>query len=452
MLVKTQRFLILGVSKSGSAVADYLLDNNSICYLYEELKNPKVQANILRLREKGAFCVDENSIDQVLSQVNAVIISPGVAINHRIAVKAKSMGVKIIGELEFGFLNTMPTIVGVTGTNGKTTTVSLINAILSENKTKSVLVGNVGNPVTKEINNMDKNTVCVTEVSSFQLESVHNFCPHISCILNIAPDHLERHYTMENYVFLKKKILKNQTKTEYAVLNYDDQTVKEFVNDCNATVVFVSLKEKVNGACIQDDSIYFNDEFIINLQDLPLIGEHNIYNSMFAVSVAKLLGVDNQIIRNALISFKGVKHRIEAIKEIGGIKVYNDSKATNTASTISAIKTMKNPTVLILGGSEKGESYDELFKVISESLVKHVIITGASMFNMLDSARKFNYNKITLTEDFFHTIHISKIIAQNGDSILFSPACASFDKFSGYEERGEKFCQEVEKVFGEINA
>ncbi|MBR1983838.1 MAG: UDP-N-acetylmuramoyl-L-alanine--D-glutamate ligase, partial [Clostridia bacterium] len=343
-------------------------------------------------------------------------------------------------------------LVGVTGTNGKTTTVSLINAILKENKIKTALVGNVGKPITSEIEKIDKNTVCVTEISSFQLESVQSICPHISCVLNIAPDHLERHYSMENYVYLKKKLLKNQTATEYTVLNYDDEIVKSFHLESNAKPIFVSLKEQVDGAYLVGDKIYYRNEFIIHINELPLIGEHNVYNCMFAIVVAKLLGVNKKVITSALKAFKGVKHRIELVNEIQGVKYYNDSKATNTASTISAIRTMKLPTVLMLGGSEKGEKYDTLFQEIIKSNVKHVVLMGDSRFHMLESAMAQGYKNVTLTEEFSVALKVANIFAQKGDCVLLSPACASFDKFSSYEERGEFYCKEIENLIGNSNA
>lgn len=438
--------MVLGVSKSGSAVADYLLDNGAECYLFEELKTEKVQASINRLIKKGAKFVAEEEVDKVVSEIDVVVISPGIAINHRVSVKAKQQGKRIIGELEFGILNLMPTFIAVTGTNGKTTTVSLINAVLKENNTKTVLVGNVGNPLTAELNNVDKDTVCVTEVSSFQMESTNSICPHVSCILNISPDHLERHYNMNNYIFLKKKIFKNQTQSEFVVLNDDDKTVREFYAECTAKPVFVSTKNVVDGAYVKDGKIYFKNDYITDIESLPLSGEHNVYNCLFAIAVSKILGVSDQVIVSALGGFKGVRHRTELVLEKNGVKYYNDSKATNTASTISAIDSMKTPTVLILGGSEKGETYDALFQKIAESNVKHVILTGASRFNMLNSANKTGYGSVTMTEDFYLAVKIASMIAEFGDNVLLSPACASFDKFSGFEERGEAFCNEVKKI------
>ncbi len=445
MYIKNQSFLILGVSKSGFAVANYILSKNGKCFLYEELANPKIENAISELIELGAIRIGKEDIDKLLIEIDVVVISPGVPINHEIAVKSKSLGKRIIGELEFGYLQFLPTVVGITGTNGKTTTATLIDAILSKQGQKSLLVGNVGVPITSKICDADFDSICVAEVSSFQLESVSAFCPHISCILNIAPDHLQRHYTMENYIYLKKRIFKNQKESEYSVLNYDDEIVRNFSGQIKAKIKYVSLKEKVDGAYRLDNKLFYNDEFIISQDSLSLKGEHNVYNTLFAICVSKLLGVDNQSIVSALTNFKGVKHRMELIANIAGVEYYNDSKATNTASTITAIENITRPTILILGGSDKGESYLELFEKIKSSSVRHVIIMGATRLKIFESAVKVGYNNLTLTYDFTTAVKIAKLIASEGESVLLSPACASFDAFSSFEERGDRFRKIVEE-------
>ncbi len=446
MDIKRQTFLVVGVSKSGFAVANYILSNGGKCLLYEELSSPKIDDAIAKLIERGGVKVEKENIDAVLVHIDNLIISPGVPINHPVAVKAKSLGKRIIGELEFGFLQFTPTTVAITGTNGKTTTATLIDEIFKSVGTNSLLVGNVGVPITSKVCDANKDTVCVAEVSSFQLESTALFCPHVSCILNIKPDHLERHYTMENYIFLKKRIFLNQRESEYCVLNYDDEIVKSFSGETRAKVLFVSLKEKIDGAYRVDQKLYYKNEFIINQNELALKGEHNVYNSLFAIAVAKLFNLSNSDIVNVLKNFKGVKHRMEKIALKEGIEFYNDSKATNTASTISAIEGINKPIVLILGGSEKGETYIDLFEKIKKSLVKHVVLTGASRNKMLECAGAVGFNRLTLTHDFTTAVKIAKLVAEEGDCVLLSPACASFDNFSNYEERGEKFRQIVDEL------
>ncbi len=446
MDVKTQNFLILGVSKSGYNAGKFVLEKGGKCFLYEEHSSEKIQNAIIELQNMGAILVGVPLQDEVLRQIDVVVISPGVPINHEVAVRAKQAGKRIIGELEFAFMQKMPRIIAVTGTNGKTTTVNLINAIFAKSNEKSLLVGNVGIPVSSKIKEIDEETVCITEVSSFQLEGVKNLTPHVACILNVSPDHLERHFDMETYVYLKKRLLKNQRESEYSVLNYDDLTVRNMFQETAGKVVWVSREQEVTGAYENQGKIYYNGEYIMETDELNLKGEHNVFNSLFAIACAKILKLDNGSIISALKEFKGVSHRIELIAEKNGVRYYDDSKATNTASTITAIKSMNRPTVLILGGSEKGEEYDELFRQIKQSNVIHTVLTGASRFNMLDCASKLGLAEFTVTKDFEHAVRIASMMAKDGDCVLLSPSCASFDSFSNYQERGDSFKKIVEDV------
>ena len=445
MYLKTQKFLVMGVSKSGYAVAEHLVKNGADCAVYEDFLNEKTGKLLKELLSMGVKKLEREQALNDLIDYDVLVLSPGIPINHEIAVKAKKLGKRIIGEMEYGYLQFLPTVIAITGTNGKTTTSTLIYDILKEADKKAFLVGNVGVPITSKLEEVDKDSLCVTEISSFQLETVSGFCPHISCITNITPDHLERHYTMENYVYLKKRVFKNQRESEYTVLNYDDKIVRNFESELRSKVVWVSLKEKVDGAYLFEDALYYKDERIIERNQLKVKGEHNVYNALFAIAVSKIIGIDGGLISQSLSNFKGVKHRIELVLEKDGIRYYNDSKATNTASTISAIETFVTPTVLILGGSEKGENYQLLFESIKKSMVKHVVLTGASRFNMLESATSVGYANLTLTGDFDFAVKIAKLYAEEGDNVLLSPACASFDCFSGYEERGERFINDVEK-------
>ena len=445
MDVLTQRFLVLGVSKSGASAVDYILSNGGKVKIFEELKDEKIDGVIASLVEKGAVNVTGLQMEQVFLDVDVLILSPGVPINHRLCVYAKERNIRIISEFEFGFLALYPRIVGVTGTNGKTTTVSLIDHVLKENSVSTSLVGNVGFPVSGRIEDIKKSQVCVAEVSSFQLESTKKFCPHISCVLNVTPDHLERHYTMDNYIYLKSRILLNQTASEYAVLNYDDEIVRGFSDRTEARIEYVSVYEKTNGAYAIGSDLYYKDDFVISEDDLPIKGLHNVKNVLFAINVCALLGLSVDQIATAIKTFKGVKHRNELVLEKDGIKFYNDSKSTNTASTISAIESMVRPTVLILGGSEKGERYLELFKKIKNSVIKHVVLCGDSRIHMLEDAGEVGYADVTVVKEFKNAVKIAKLYAEDGDSVLLSPACASFDAFNNYEERGERFCALIQE-------
>lgn len=443
MDVKNQKFFVLGVSKSGAAVADYVLSRGGKCFLYEELESEKITKTLERLKNSGGVIVDGSCVDAALSETDVLVISPGVPINHRVAVKAKESGVKIIGELEFGYRSFLPVIIAVSGTNGKTTTVSMIESGLKKAGISAPAVGNIGVPLTEKSCDIHRSDYVVCEVSSFQLESVDSFTPHIACVLNIAPDHLERHYTMENYVFLKKRILRNMRESEYAILNYDDETVKSFSNGAKCKILYVSVKEKVDGAYRSDGKLYYKDEYVMEESALSVRGEHNVYDALFALAALKICGVKTETVKAALSEFRGVKHRIELVAESSGVKYFDDSKATNVASALTAAKSMTSPTVIILGGSEKGETYEELFEKLKESKVYHAVITGASRFNMMKDAEKSGFTDYTVTGDFKRAVSIAKLIAKNGDNVLLSPACASFDSFNNYEERGNAFVKAV---------
>lgn len=447
MNVGTQNFLLLGASKSGLSAGRFILSRGAKCYVYEERKNIRTDNALKELSSLGAIIVNENGADEAIADSDVVVISPGVPINHDVAVKAKNEKKRIIGELEFGFSSLLPTTVAVTGTNGKTTTVSMIEHILKNCGKDVFAVGNVGVPVTEKLGEIRNDSVVVAEVSSFQLESVYSFCPHIACVLNVSPDHLERHYTMDNYVFLKKRIFSRQRESEYTVLNFDDERVRGFAPETRGKVVFVSLKENRDGAYKSGNGLYFKGDLIITTDELPVKGEHNEYNALFAIACSKLLGISDEKIAEGLKTFKGVKHRIEFVGNVRGVNYYNDSKSTNTASAVTALSAMNGPTVLILGGSEKGENYTALFEKIKISGVRHVVLTGASRFNMLSCASKTGFSDLSLTPDFCDAVKMASIIARDGDNVLLSPACASFDCFSGFEERGERFSQ----IVGELN-
>ena len=446
MFISQQKFLVVGISKSGISACKYILNKGGVCYFFEQVSTDKIIQAKKEISMLGGIEVDLDGAYEIINLIDVVVLSPGVPINHKLAMVAKERNKRIVGEFEFGMSQLTPTIVGVTGTNGKTTTVHLISSILNEAKCKFSLCGNVGVPITSEIENITDNKLAIAEVSSFQLETISSFCPHISCVLNVSPDHLERHYTMENYVYLKKRIYKNQKESEYTVLNLDDNVVREFAKDCKGKVVWVSTNEKTEGAYFKDSYLYWQDHPIIEKKELSISGEHNIYNALFSIAVCSLLGIDRETIAKGLKEFKGIPHRIQLVSEKDGVRYYNDSKSTNTASTINAINSMKGETILILGGSEKGEKYDGLFKVIKESSIKHTIITGASRFNMLEQAVKQGLVDFSVTPDFFIAIKTAKSMATCGDNVLLSPACASFDRFSGYEERGNAFIKVVEEL------
>lgn len=446
MYLKKEKFLIVGVSKSGTSACELLLSKGAKCFVYDDSETEAVKNAEKRLSEKGATIAYKSEVNELLAEITVVLLSPGVAIDHEIPVRAKKLGKRIIGELELAAELCVAPVIAVTGTNGKTTTCTMIDDILKNGGEKPILCGNVGTPFSSVLDKITDDTLVVLETSSFQLETVSRFAPHVAVITNITPDHLSRHYNMENYIYLKGKILANLRESEYAVLNYDDGIVREFGEKTRAKVVYFSAQNEVNGAYVSDDKIFYKGKYVADIKSLPVGGEHNILNLLAAVCVAEIVGMTEEAICSGIKEFKGVKHRIQYIRTVNGADYYNDSKATNADATMKAIDSMNKPTTLILGGKDKGLDFDALFRKISESLVKVVVLTGESAPRLYDSAKKIGYKNVYLANDFFVAVKLASIVAENGEAVLLSPACSSFDCFTDYEERGDRFIEIVEKL------
>lgn len=446
MYLKREKFLIVGISKSGISATEFLLKKGAKCYVYDDYLTDTVEKEIQRLCSLGAVKIVKEEVFDAIKEMSVVVLSPGVPIDHEIPLKAKKLGKRIIGEMELAYAFSKSPFIAVTGTNGKTTTCTMIDAILKEGGLKCELCGNIGTPVSKIVDKIDEETVIVAETSSFQLETVSSFTPHVAVITNVTPDHLSRHYNMENYLFIKSKILLNLRESEYAVLCYDDPLVVKLAEKTRAKVLYFSAKTRVNGAYVEDGKICFKGKYVCDVSALPFSGEHNLLNFLASLCVAKIMGVADDIAVNSAKSFKGVKHRIQFITTVDGVDYYNDSKATNVDATVKAIDAMTKPTVLILGGKDKGLDFSELFEKIKKSDVKGVVLTGESRFRMFESARKVGYEKVSVVEDFYLSIDFASLIAENGDCVLFSPACSSYDKFTDFEQRGDCFIKYLEKT------
>ena len=443
MFLGTDVFLIVGISRSGIAATEFLLSQGAKCYVCDELSSDGIDASIAALCQKGAIKAEASKINEIMPFIDVVVLSPGVPIDNSIPISAKRAGKRIIGEMELGYLYSVCPIVAVTGTNGKTTTCSMIADVLQKAEIKHKLAGNIGIPFTSEISSLDAHTVAVTEVSSFQLETLCSFTPHIAVVTNVSEDHLVRHYTMQNYIFLKSKILANLRESEFAVLNYDDYVVRGFAEKTKGKIIYFSAKEKVDGAYVEDDMIMWRGDAVMDKRLMTLGGEHNLYNALATVAVCKALKIPDTAIAEAIIEFKGIKHRIEFIKSVGGVDFYNDSKATNVDSTVKALRSMTKPTVLLLGGKDKGQSFDELFEACKQLNVVKAVLFGETRYKMLKSAEKVQFENYCVASNMESAVKLAYCEARSGQSVLLSPACASFDEFSGYEERGAKFAEIV---------
>lgn len=443
MYFKNQKFLVAGLSKSGTAAAEFLLRRGAVTYLYDDVSGGAVEKNMRALEEKGAVCVREETLNAALNECDVLVLSPGIPIDHALPVAFRKAGKRIVGESELGCLFLRAPLFAVTGTNGKTTTVTMLDEIFRAAGEKSVACGNIGLPLTACVEELDYGDIAVMEVSSFQLETLSSIRPHVAVVTNIAADHLNRHYSMENYIFLKSKLLRNMRESEYVVLNYDDPAVRKFADDARCGVRWFSVRERVRGACLYEGGLYYENEKVMDADELPLKGEHNLKNALAAICAAKIAGVPSEVIASALSHMQGVKHRIQTIAEINGVTYIDDSKGTNVDAALTAVACMQSDTVLLLGGKDKGYDYDELFVKLRASRAVHFVLYGENRFRLLNSAVRANESHISLCDDFDTAVRLAAMTAKPGQCVLLSPASSSFDAFSGYEERGERFEQLV---------
>ena len=349
MYLKRQIFLVFGVSKSGGAVAKFLLSKGGVVYLYDELSGERVEQAMQILIEQGARRVTSAELSHMSEVCDGLILSPGIPIDHPLAVAFKRRGRAVLGESELASRYLRAPILAVTGTNGKTTTVSMLTEVLQKGGLSARACGNIGTPMIECVG-MGEEEVAVAEISSFQLETLQSLRPHVGVVLNISEDHLNRHYNMENYIFLKSKLLKNMGETEFAVLNYDDETVRAFAEKTKAQVLYFSVRERVNGAFYEDGYLYFGKEKILPVSDLPARGVHTIQNALAVIAAAKIMGIKTADIVESLTAFKGIKHRIEEVGKVNGVTYIDDSKGTNVDATMKAIECMQEETILLLGG------------------------------------------------------------------------------------------------------
>ncbi len=374
-------------------------------------------------------------INEVLEDVGLIVISPSVDLECDLLYEARKRNIGIIGELELGYRNSLGNIIAITGTNGKTTCTELITTLLKNADINSDYYGNIGIPFAEHSFDITEDKVVVLEVSSFQLATTELFCPKIGICLNISEDHLEYHKSMEHYIKCKLNIFKNQDKNDYAVLNYDDEIVRNFANIIKSDVYYFSLKTKVKGCYLQNGSVFFNEEYICDVQNINIKGEHNIANCLACITACKILHLPNNIIINTLKEFTLSAHRLQLISNINGIKYFDDSKSTNISSTISACKSMIGKTVLLVGGYDKGLDYRKMFKELPTN-IEVVICYGENRDKLILDSKGLPAVVIK-SDNIEDAIAIaSKVQCEN---VLFSPATSSFDRFANYVERGNFF-------------
>ena len=422
ILAKT--FLVYGIQTTGKSAVNFLLSRGAkTIYIFDD--------ELCELMQDTIKLDDFNQVKNL--DIAYCILSPGVNVlgNKNIELLEK-LNIPYMSEFCLGLIKSQGKNVCITGTNGKTTTTNLIYELLKTQNKEVFLCGNRDIPLTHFVNQTTKNSILVCEVSSFALESITNeFKPQISSILNITVDHISRHKTFDNYKSIKNNITKHQGKNDYFVCEYN------FKTKTNAKVLTFSLSSSDANIYCNKNSIICDNKRLLKISKIKLLGEKNLENIMCATLIAKLFKISNRNIRKVVYSFKAPSHRMEEVCNINGIKFIDDSKATNPDATICALKSFKKNVILLLGGSDKGYCYDEIFSYAQN--VKNIITFGEMSNKIYMCAKEHGFDFVVKFDKFFDAVCFAKRIAQKGDVVLLSPACASFDEFSSYKQRGEEF-------------
>lgn len=507
------KVLVAGTGISGIAAAKLVLERGGEVVLYDgntALNTDEIRAKFGKDAKVGIVLGEIKRSD--LLGVELCIISPGIPLNSGFVAVVDEAGIPVLGEIELAYQCGLGKLSAITGTNGKTTTTALTGAILRSQYEETFVVGNIGEPYTSKVSEMTDQSVTVAEVSSFQLETIMDFHPDVSAILNITPDHLDRHGSMENYIRIKECITMNQTAKDAVVLNYDDPVLREFgesrieepepaedaadteteavaredgldgaedlrepdetageepeqsetevtetvseseaeetdpeevLSGLKARVFWFSSRERLKeGFFLDGDNIVYADgtkeQILVNVKELQLLGRHNYENVMAAAYIGLLMGVPFEKIRETVRKFKPVEHRIEFVRERTGVRYYNDSKGTNPDAAIQALRAMPGPVLLIAGGYDKNSTYDEWAKEFA-GRVKYLVLIGKTRDKIAACAKKYGFTEIMYAEDLKEAVQVCAVYADAGDYVLLSPACASWDMFKNYEERGRVF-------------
>ncbi len=439
-----KKVLVFGSGISGIGACNLLEQVGKQVILYDgntslDVSNMNVNAEII-LGELP---------EEVMDTLELVVMSPGVPTDLPVVNRMREKGIPIWGEIELAYTYGKGDVLAITGTNGKTTTTALLGEIMKNYKEQVYVVGNIGNPYTMAAMEMTEGAVAVAEVSSFQLETVHAFRPCVSAILNITPDHLNRHHTMEAYIAAKEEIAKNQTEADTCVLNYEDEVTRRFGEKVCAKVLYFSSQRTLEkGIFLQDGNMIYKGEeeiLLCHVDELQLLGTHNYENVMAAAGMAIAYGVPMDIIRQTIKSFAGVAHRIEFVCEKDGVAYYNDSKGTNPDAAIKAIQAMNRKTLLIGGGYDKDSDYEEWIRAF-DGKVKHLVLLGQTREKIAETARNCGFTDIILVDSLEEAVQTCAKLAEPGEAVLLSPACASWGMFKNFEERGDKFKEFVKAL------
>jgi len=443
MELRHQKVLVIGMARSGISVAK-ILDRLGAYVIMNDLKEEKKLTDLINdVKPYVKEFILGNHVTN-FDAIDLIVLSPGVPLDIEPLNLARQQGIRIVGELELAYNLLAGEFIAITGTNGKTTTTALVGDIFDNAGLHNHVVGNIGLPVISKMFDSYEETYLITEVSSFQLETIENFKPKISAILNITPDHLNRHKTMHAYIDIKKKIFMNQKNHDYLVLNYDQAITKKIGEEAlEVNIVYFSLKNILSeGIFVKDEEIIIKDGdlelSVCKTDDIFILGDHNIENALAATAIAYYAGINIEVIANTLRSFKGVEHRIEFVRTVNDVKFYNDSKGTNPEATIKAIQAMVGDTILIAGGMDKGSDFTPLIKTFDDK-VRALVLFGETKNILKDAALKNSSCDVYTVDNLKDAINKSMEVSKPKDSILLSPACASWDMYESYEHRGLEF-------------
>ncbi len=442
--------IVAGTGKSGISATKLLVNHGVKVYLFDENKDRDIKAIKEKTGDSELVQIELGELgEDALSSSQLMVISPGIPVDAPFTDVVRNAGIPIWSEIELAYHYGKGKIAAITGTNGKTTTTALVGEIVKAHNAKTIVVGNIGIPYTELCDTTDDDSDTVAEISSFQLETVIDFHPNVSAILNLTPDHLNRHYTFENYGNVKFSITKNQTMDDVTVLNYDDEHTRamgEKAKDHCHVVYFSRLEKPAGGVYVEDGDIILEDGDkkinVLAIKDLKLMGAHNVENVLAAVGISYYMGVPVDVIRDVATSFKAVAHRIEYVDTIDGVAYYNDSKGTNPDAAIKGIQAMVAPTFLIGGGYDKGSEYDEWIEAF-DGKVKWLVLIGQTAQKIADCAKRHGFNSIIFEENLQDAVAYCHENAVDGDAVLLSPACASWGQFDNYEQRGDMFKEYV---------
>ncbi len=452
MELNGKKVLLVGMARSGIAAAELLKKHGATPLLNDRKTESDFEGALDGLKAIGCeFRLGQDPVT-LLDEADALVISPGVPITAPVVRAAAEKNMPMVGELELAASLLSSPYVAITGTNGKTTTTTLTGKIFENAGFKAHVAGNIGYPLSAVAMEDRAEDMTTIEVSSFQLESIETFHPRVAALLNITEDHLNRHGTMAEYIRLKKRIFENQTAQDVAVLNMDDAETAKMAADLKAQIAFFSRTQKVeNGAYVDNGKIVWQWKGerveICDADQILIPGPHNLENALAATAITCAMGITADVIRQTLLTFAGVEHRIEKVRVFEDVTYINDSKGTNVDSTIKAVQSMTAPTVILLGGYDKHTDFAPMCAEIMQSkFIAHAVVLGETAEQIARQLKEAGYTAITHAESLQDAVDKARALAQKGGNVLLSPACASFDMFRDFEHRGEVFKQIVNEL------